>query len=398
MKLKLTLSVLMLLTLIGSASATEYYVKISVDTIMQNDGVKSWSTALKYTMNKSEVQSPFGVSINYEDYMESTPVVVMFRISGGSISYIPLKRTEATCIKGQCKTTDLQNSTTGDIRLTVDDIIAKSTSSGGTTTSNSSNPIIAYYYMDKEVPLRVDSTRTFDVATYLSKNDLTQEDAPESVNVFFDASVPFQIDVQGGTFEPKWEQSGKKIKYIIEESSTYTFKVTYKFINPSGWEQQKTDTYKFVTKGLASGGSGTSNAVSAIASYDILVGDSKEVKMSQPGKFTGQEGVTISAQGSDSFVFKFTTAGQYHLKFTTDGTNPVETFVDFNVKQSYGASASAQTTETPAGDTTANQVSNLTGGNNYLILIPLAAIVLGIVLMKRRKQVSRPKIKPSGVQ
>lgn len=393
MKLKIILSVLMLLTLIGSASATDYYLKLDIQQIdsITNDSI-TWSPAQKITLNKSESREIIGgMSVNFNDLQESD-MTVSLKLTGGTISDALMKKTTDKCIKGTSQGICNQ---VGHIKLTLTDIVTKSISTSGTTTVNSSNPFNAYYYMDKRVALKEGGTRTFDVTTYISKNDLTPEDAPEEVDVYFESAVPFGITVTGGTFEPKWSWTGNTVKYTIEESSTYVFLVKYKQSNPSGYQEDKTDTYKFITKGLAYGG-GASNTVSAIASYDVLVGDSKEIKMSQPGKFTGQEGVTISAQGSDSFVFKFTTAGQYHLKFTTDGTNPVETFVDFNVKST--SSASAQTTETPAGETTANQISNITGGNTYLILIPIAAIVLGIVLMKRKKQVSRPKIKPNGVQ
>ncbi len=392
MKLKPILPILMLLLLINSASATDYYLKIDIQQIdsISNDSI-TWSPAQKITLNKTESREIIGgMSVNFNDIQESD-MTVSLKLTGGTITDALMKKTTDKCIKGTSQGICNQ---VGHIKLTLTDIVTKSTTATGTTTVNSSNPFNAYYYIDKRVALKEGGTRTFDVATYLSQNDLTQEDAPEEVEVYFESAIPFGITVTGGTFEPKWSWTGNTVKYTIEESSTYIFTLKYKQSNPSGYQEDKTDTYKFITKGLASGSS-TSNAVSAIASYDVIVGDTKEIKMSQPGKFTGQDGVTISSQGADSFVFKFSTSGQYHLKFTSE--SGTETFVDFNVKQSSGASA--QVTETPATtEQTANQISNITGGNNYLILIPLALVVLGIILMKKRKQISRPKIKPPGVQ
>lgn len=393
MKSKLIILTLLLSVFVSSASATDYYLKIDIQQIdsISNDSI-AWSPAQKITLNKTESREIIGgMSVNFNDLQESD-MTVSLKLTGSTISDALMKKTTDKCIKGTSQ--GLCNQV-GHIKLTLTDIVTKTTSTTGTTTVNSSNPFNVYYYMDKKVALKEGGTRTFDVATYLSQNDLTQDDAPEEVPVYFESAIPFGITVTGGTFEPKWSWTGNTVKYIIEESATYVFTVKYKQSNPSGYQEDKTDTYKFITKGLASG-STASNTVSVIASYDVLLGDNKEIKMSQSGKFTGQEGVTISSQGADSFVFKFTTVGQYHLKFTADSGS--ETYVDFNVKSS-SSSSSPQTTTTPAEDTTvANQVTDLTGGNNYLILIPIALIILGIVLMKKRKQISRPKIRPPGVQ
>lgn len=371
------------------SAATEYYVKIDLQQIdsITNESVV-WSPAQKITLNKTDSREIIGgMSINFNDIQESD-MTVAFRITGGTISDALMKKTTEKCIKGTSQ--GLCNAV-GHVKLILVDIIPKTTTDSGTTL-DSTNPFNAYYYMDKKVLLKLDGTRTFDVATYLSQNDLTQEDAPEEVEVYFESNIPFGITVTGGTFEPKWSWSGNTVKYTIEESSTYTFTVKYEALNPSGYKEQHTDTYKFITKGLSSDSS--VNIVSTIASYDVLIGDNKEIRMSQPGKFTGQDGVIISSQGADSFIFKFTSVGTYHIKFTSD--TGAETYVDFNVKPQ---GSNPQATTTPVTEEqTANQIQEMTGGNTYLILIPIAAIAIGIILMKKRKQISRPKIASPKIQ
>ncbi len=382
---------LSLLLMIQTVSATDYYIKVEVQQIesISNDSI-TWSPSQKISLNKSDSKDIIGgMSINYNDLMQPD-MVVSLKLTGGTTPDVLMTKTTSKCIKGNSQGTC---TSVGHVKLTLSDIIALSTSGTSTTPVNSSNPFHAYYYMDKEISLKLDGTKTFDVALYLSQNDLSQDDAPEEVEVYFESAVPFGITVDGGSFEPKWSWSGNTVKYIIEESSTYTFTVKYEAVNPSGYKEQKTDIYKFITKGLKAA---NSNTVSSIAPYEVSVGANKEIRMSQPGKFTGQEGVTISANGAESFIFKFATEGQYHIKFTSD--NNAETFVDFVVKSSSGASQTTQSSDTTTQQQAAGQVLPSTDGFNYIILIPIAVVVIGIILIKRKKQFSRPKIVPNKVQ
>lgn len=325
---KIIITLLLASLLITHAAATEYVADLTLKQIQGSDS-KSWVTLSTRTLNPGgtwDVGSDGSLIIKYTEKAPNANQIT-FSFSGTSIS-TPFSwafdKGHTECIRGTCND-NATNSSSNAVRLTLTDI-RESTTSFNTNNSNIVNGYVLVSGKSSPIALIKDDAPIVDVMKIRQETGVTYTKTTSEVIVRFEYGRPIGITVKAESREPKQTEWGSNyIKYTIDSSGTYTFTVKYKTTNPSGFEEETTETYglKLINLGDAIG---TNGGVTKYQST-VYLPDTLTVNMGVAGNFTQQGGVGITALSSSEYRLAFDTAGTYSLKYTTTGGTAVDSAV-----------------------------------------------------------------------
>lgn len=398
----------LLITMLFASPALAQDYTAKFETQAKLNGI--WTSALDNYLNTTDtaISIPGGMSFTLYQVTATSAWFKFSPAGANGVVDLPLNVGDtAVCLKdnGNRCITDPVNASDGTVKFTLLSVAPRADSTttvNNGTTSSDTSPVYVYIQADKELPLTRNPGNTpnsFDPSVYYKSQQngwSSGSSTNNEVDLYFkrNTNTPIDVSIAGCTGEncekdPRYEWSNSQLKYTIMKVGTYTFNVKYTVTNPWGANADKTDVYKLAIKGLSSQGTGT--GVAAVSSYKLYLSDSMDITMTSPGTFTPQAGVGITpVTGTpNKYTFKFENAGTYNIKYTTeDGDSST---VTFEVK-SDPAPASTAAAE-PTVDTSANQKQgNGEGGDTfYYVLVGFVIIlVIGIILIKRRKNGSSP--------
>lgn len=307
----------LLVFMIGTASAAEYTADLTAKRIQQSDGNNSWVTSTK-SLNLGETWAFGDINIKYNT-IESTNDRIWFSVTGSGIrDNTPLLTEGASvCLRGTCSE-NMTIVSSDAVQLTLTDIRPTSTWSG--TNTSGDNPIYAYVYADKELPITKDQIRTYDAKQYNQQSGWTTDSAPKEVYIYFQRreSIPASITVttEPATIaSPKDEWISDKVKYIVTQNGKYTFKVKYDKMNYWGAKTETTDTYTVTIQGLAGAGASTQSA--KCKPCIVYLPDTLTLEITPKPTFQSTSGVTIAEKGDNKYEFSFVSPSAYTVKYTT---------------------------------------------------------------------------------
>ncbi len=382
---KLILILICIAILTTPVLATDYLAKFTVEKVENINGIKTWASTQTFSLNKSESKDYLGmVTVQYFDIdTTSSPLRVSIKTTGGVTTGFAIATGETKNIRGNYyDNASLAN--IDDIRIKMLELNPYSVT---TINSTSDNPIYAYFYTDREWALRKDDSVTFDAKAQKASSDsgvsYSGNTALKEIYVYFKRlqTVPISITVSSKN-EPSRTWDNEKIKFTIDRSDTYIFTVKYDITNPWGAATETINKYTLIVKGLESTTSSTQ--IYSTAPYDVYIGDTKTVPMTESGTFSSVNGATITPLSNNTYNFVFSTPGTYNLVYTTGSG---QTTISFNAIQKPSTATTAQ--PQPTATVSASQKQQTKGGilgidNTYLGL-GLLLLILGIVYIKKNK-------------
>lgn len=369
--------------------ATDYVAKFTVDKVESVNGVNTWSSSQTFTLNKTESKNYLDiVTINFFDIDSSVnPIQIVIKTTGTETTSFSMTSGEIKNIKGKY-TDNASQASIGDIRIKLNSLTALT---AATINTSSDNPVYAYFYTDKEWSLRKDDSVTFDAKAQKTSVDsgvtYAGNTAVKEIYVYFKRLQPVPISVTvSSKDEPPSVWDNEKLKYTITKSDTYIFTIKYSITNPWGASSDTTNKYTFVAKGLEDS---STIPVFSTAAYDVFVGDTKTIPMSEAGSFSQPSGTSISQISNNTYAIRFDVAGNYNLVYNS--VSGIQTGINFNVIPKSSSTPQAQTAQQPEAQATVNanqqqlQNGNTLGIDNKYIGLGIVALVVGIILVKRKK-------------
>lgn len=382
---RLLLLILALAILVTPVLATDYIAKFTVDKIENINGVKTWASAQSFILNKTESKDYLGmVTIKYFDIdTSSSPIRVSVTTSGGVTTSIAIATGETKNIRGNYYD-NASLASIDDIRIKITELNPYTVA---TINSTSDNPIYAYFYTDREWALRKDDSVTFDAKSQKASSDsgvsYSGSTNLKEIFVYFKRlqTVPVSITVSSKN-EPSRTWDNEKIQFKIDRSDTYVFTVKYDVTNPWGAATETINKYTLIVKGLES--ASTSSAIYSTAPYDVFVGDTKTVSMTEAGTFSSVNGATITPISNNTFNFVFSTPGTYNLVYTTANG---QISVNFNVAQKPSVTVTPPqpaVTVVSAAQKQQSGEGGILGIDNSTLGMGLILLVLGIVVYNKK--------------
>jgi len=390
-QLTILTTIILLIAIVPNVSAAteNYMAKLNIKTIYNPTGNPenyTWQPITKY-LNITQAVDWSDIKITYAD-IDTDKTTIWFTITGaGNIinPQVPLSKTAPiSCLRGTC-TSDPTKASSNAIQLQLIDIVLTSKSTSSNITG--SNPIYVYAIVgsDKKSLIK-DGTLTFDAKGFTQESGWSSDKIADEIEVYFErnSGVAAGIDLTTTSPEPAKEWNDDWIKYTIENSGTYVFKVTYTETSPWGKDVDKEETYTLVVKGITT--ATTVTKAVAITPFDATMNEPKSVKMSLEGAFEPQAGITITADGENAYRITFSSLGEKQLIYKPTDTKLDATTVIFNVH------AKETTTTANLGGLTNTLTGNQNPGtgeedNTYLLLgsgIVIAAIAY-VAYSKRKK-------------
>ncbi len=383
---QILLLLLALAILTPSVLAADWVAKFTVDKVENVNGAKTWASSQTFILNKTETKDYLGMAtIQYFDLdTTSSPMRISIRTTGGVTNSFVISNGETKNIRGSYYDNNASLSAIDDIRIKMIELNPYTVT---TINSTSDNPVYAYFYTDREWSLRKDDSITFDAKAQKASSDsgvsYSGSSTLKEIYVYFKRlqTIPISITVSS-KYEPSRTWDNEKIQFKIDKSDTYVFTVKYDVTNPWGASTETINKYTFIVKGLEST---TSTQIYSTTPYDVYVGDTKTVSMTEAGTFSSVNGATITPLSNNTYNFIFSVAGTYNLVYTTSSG---QTTVSFNVIQK----PSVVVTPPPASATVVSGAQKqqtgeggILGIDNTWLGLGLVGLVLGIIYMRKNK-------------
>lgn len=372
------ITLMSILFLSTPALAVDYMAKVEVRTVQGSP--LAWSSPIIFYLNTTETKNVGNIGIHLNEISNSNNQA-LFTISGGTHTLSVLNIGGTDCLLGQCNENGSTPTHSGDVRMALISIEAKTTSSSNYNYS-SGDAVDIYLKPDSSTRINIpinDPTATFDIIQFNQKSGWTsstsQKDIPLYVHRNY-GSISISVNTDGNIDDMKQIDGDVDTMYYILKSNTkYEFKV--KSTTTGTWASEKTNTYTLNLKGLATS-SAQPTTVVPVAPYDVVLGRTKNMPMSEPGDFAPVNGVTISKLSPTVHDLTFSNVGTFTLAYNTAKGSQQYVFV---------VNPPVQTT--PSVTVSANQAQGMTAGgidNNYLLGGLGILAIAGIFYIRNQKR------------
>ncbi len=358
---KIIIMIIMLMSILflsTPSSAADYMTKVEVRTVQGSP--LAWSAPIIFYLNATETKNVGNIGIHLNEISTSNNQA-LFTITGGTHSLSVLNVGGTDCLLGQCTENGSVPTHSGDVRMALISIEARTTSSSNYNYS-SGDPVDFYLKPDSSTRINIpinDPSATFDIIQFNQKSGWTSSTSQKEILLYVHrnyGSISISVTTDG-TLDDMKQVDGDPdtMYYVLKSNSKFEFKV--KSTTTGTWASEKTNIYTLNLKGLASSTAQQTTAV-PVAPYDVILGRTKNMPMSEPGDFAPVNGVTISKLSPTVHDLTFSNVGTFTLAYNTAKGSQQYVFV-----------VSPATPTTPVVTVSANQVQSTVGGidNNYLL-------------------------------